>query len=538
MLCNAAATNAQSAASLYEALAFERVSLAIRVFPDERRIEGEATLTFSARSRTESLHLSLHPNFRISRLQLGAAPVAANDWAREGGDIRIRLPATLAAGAAVQVRVIYAGVPPVAPRPPWQGGMVWSKTEDGVHWIGSSLWGGGCDLLWPCIDHPAQRPARADLRISVPRPLVAPANGVLIDVTERDGWRTYHWRARSPHAYGIVINAGPFALLRADYASRFGNHIPMNYWYLPQHEANARELFAEFPRILGFFESVIGPYPWGDQKMGVVHVPFKGMEHQTINAYGNGYAKSLDGFDALLQHEFSHEYFGNQMTVSNYDDLWLHEGFATYMQMLYAEYLYGEADYYALLKSTRAEIRNERALVAGRERSQAQVYGQVDGPGTDLYFKGSLVLHTLRGLIDDEAFFASVRRLVYDRSDPRPGNFAPQLRTTRDFVRIVSDVTGRDLSWFFDAYLYEAELPILELERTGEELRFTWKRRNDGPFPLPLEVSVDGRMVVLPMTGNRGAVQAREYSHIIVDPRARVLRQSDVIDRYRRRPGA
>jgi hypothetical protein len=208
------------------------------------------------------------------------------------------------------------------------------------------------------------------------------------------------------------------------------------------------------------------------------------------------------------------------------------------MQMLYAEYLYGEADYYALLKSTRAEIRNERALVAGRERSQAQVYGQGDGPGTDLYFKGSLVLHTLRRLIGDEAFFASVRRLVYDRSDPRPGNFIPQLRTTRDFVRIVNDVTGRDLSWFFDAYLYEAELPILELERTGEELRVTWKRRNGGPFPLPLEVSVDGRMVVLPMTGNRGAVQAREYSHIIVDPRARVLRQSDVIDRYRRRPGA
>lgn len=516
----------------HDALAFEHLSLAIKVYPIERRIEGDATLTLRAKVRMDSLRLALHPNFHVSGLRIDALALDDDRWERDDRGIHIKLPFAIAAGDAVAIRVVYAGFPHVAVRPPWQGGMIWGKTDDGADWIGSSLWGGGCRLLWPCIDHPTLKPADADLRFTVPPPLVAPANGILVNVTEADGWRTYHWRARSPHTYGIVINAGPFATLEAQYASRFGNRIPMQYWYLPRHEASARELFEEFPRLLAFFESVIGPYPWADQKMGVVHVPFKGMEHQTINAYGNDYAKGLEGFDALLQHEFSHEYFGNQMAAAGYDDLWLHEGFATYMQMLYAEYLYGAADYFALLKSTRAQIRNERPLVAGRERSQAEVYELPDGPGADLYFKGSLLLHTLRRLIGDEAFFASVRRLVYGRPDPEPGNFSLQFRTTRDFIGIVNDVSGRDLGWFFDTYLYDKDLPMLDVERSGRTVRFAWRRTHGGPFRMPLDVMVDGRLRVLPMTDGRGALTVHEHSHVIADPQSKVLRQSDVIDRY------
>ena len=111
----------------------------------------------------------------------------------------------------------------------------------------------------------------------------------------------------------------------------------MQFWYLPEHEAQAKELFAEFAPMLDFFEQEIGPYPFGDEKMGVVETPHMGMEHQTINAYGNGYAKDGYGFDWLLQHEFAHEWFGNQVTNANWDDMWLHEGFGTYMQPLYSQ---------------------------------------------------------------------------------------------------------------------------------------------------------------------------------------------------------
>src|SRR3546814_5143633 len=94
------------------------------------------------------------------------------------------------------------------------------------------------------------------------------------------------------------------------YKSRYGNEIPMFYWYLPGEEQQAKELFAEFAPTLDFYESVVGPYPFGDEKVGVVETPHKGMEHQTINAYGNEYAKAPEGFDWLFQHEFGHEWFG------------------------------------------------------------------------------------------------------------------------------------------------------------------------------------------------------------------------------------
>ena len=106
----------------------------------------------------------------------------------------------------------------------------------------------------------------------------------------------------------------------------------MYYWYLPARRRRRKDLFAEFAPTLDFFESQIGPYPWGDEKLGVVETPHKGMEHQTINAYGNEYAKAPEGFDWLFHHEFAHEYFGNQLTAANWDDYWLHEGYGTYMQ--------------------------------------------------------------------------------------------------------------------------------------------------------------------------------------------------------------
>ncbi|NWP01011.1 M1 family metallopeptidase, partial [Escherichia coli] len=90
--------------------------------------------------------------------------------------------------------------------------------------------------------------------------------------------------------------------------------FPMQYWYLPGRDEKARRLFAEFAPALDFYERVIGPYPWGDEKMGVAETPHLGMEHQTINAYGNNYKQYPSGFDEIFQHELGHEWFGNQMS--------------------------------------------------------------------------------------------------------------------------------------------------------------------------------------------------------------------------------
>ena len=503
---------------------FDHAELHIAVDPSQQRIDATATLTFTARESTNVLVLDLDRNLPISAIEVDGKSLTSTAWSNPEGRMRIQLPHALNAGERVSATVHYGGQPHVAKRAPWDGGFVWSHTKDGQPWVGSAVEGEGCDLFWPCIDHPQGKPDLVDLYVTVPKPLVAPANGVLIGVSEDGDKRTYHWRAKHPTTYAISINVGPYQELTSEYHSRYGNVIPLQYWYLPGEEEQARKLFAEFPRMLAFNEAMIGPYPFGDEKMGVVETPYLGMEHQTINAYGNHYAKDGSGFDWLLQHEFAHEWFGNQMTNVDWDDMWLHEAFASYMQPLYSQSINGDMGYYAWLNKLRLTLRDRFPIVSGSSKTEEQVYDDERGPGLDIYNKGALMLHSLRALIGDEKFFECLRVLVYGTPDPKPGHFAPHYASAHDFIDIVNKVSGRDLSWFFNVYLYQAALPALDEQRQGHTLSLRWRTPHDLPFPMPVEVQVDGKLHVLPMTHGEGTLDVPPDALVIVDPHSKLLR--------------
>ncbi|MBH0112683.1 M1 family metallopeptidase [Novosphingobium sp. YJ-S2-02] len=515
------------------ALTFEKLDLTLKVFPSEKRIEGIAALDLSSRRALDTLVLDFFPKFAIDQITLDGEPIPADHYANPEGQLRIDLPRPLARDTRITVRIAYRGTPPLAKRPPWEGGTTWTTTPDGKYpWIDTSLWGGGCDMLYPCLDHPTLKPARSELHYIVPEGLMAPGNGHLVSAETRDGWTTWNWSARSVHTYGSVLNVGPYKVKKGDYQSRFGNTIPMRFYYLPGEESQADALFAEFPRTLDFWESVIGPYPWSDQKMGVIRVPFSGLENQTLNGYSDEYPKTPFGWDWLVNHEFSHEWFANQLSVANYDDLWLHEGLGSYAQPLLAEFYGGRIDYMAQLKGQRAAIRNDQPLVSGRNRDEKAVYSDPTGPRGDIYQKGSWVAHSLRQLIGDDAFFESIRRLVYGRPDPRPGNFTPQFGTTQGFVKIVNTVTGKDYGWFFDVYLYQAAVPRILVTRTQDKAVLRWDVPGDLPFPMPLDVRVGDRIVTLPMTDGSGEVTADRDTHVLPDPYSKILVQSDAIVAY------
>jgi aminopeptidase N len=350
---------------------------------------------------------------------------------------------------------------------------------------------------------------------------------------EADGWRTWHWRAKNPSTYGISINVGPYKLLSEDYKSRFGNTIPLRFWYLPQSEPQSKELMKEFSQVLDFFESTLGPYPFGDEKMGVVETPHKGMEHQTINAYGNQYAKTMYGYDDLLQHEFAHEWFGNQLTNGNWDDMWLHEGLGSYMQPLYMQYLRGDQEYFSSLMKLRSTIVNKAAMVSGKPQVVEDVYDiKRGGPGQDIYVKGALVMHTLRALVGDDAFFRAVRKLVYGTEQPLPGALAPRYATTREFIGFVNAASGRDLGWFFDVYMYQADLPELLVERAGGKLTLRWKTAAGTPFPMPVEVRVGSKVETVAMTGGEGSIALPDALTYTLDPRSKLLRRAPHIEQF------
>jgi len=513
-------------------LQFDAADLSFEVLPQTEQLRSRAILTFTAKAPIDRLVIDLDRNLGPQAVAIDGAPLPRSAFRNPEGRLIITLPRPYAKGERVVAAITYGGTPHVAVKAPWDDGVVWSRTGDGRLWFATTTEGYGCDILWPCLDFPTGEPGRVALHITVPKGLKAPSNGVLKGVdTLPDGRTTWNWEIKHPNTYAIALNVAPYEVISGQYKSRYGNMIPMFYWYLPGEEQQAKGLFAEFAPTLDFYEANVGPYPFGDEKVGVVETPHLGMEHQTINAYGNGYRKAPEGFDWLFQHEFGHEWFGNQMTAADWDDYWLHEGYEQYMQPAYGLWREGYYRYAVMMDQQRNRIVNAVPIVSGRERTEEEVYEtSKGGPGQDIYYKGAWMLHTLRWLIGEKDFWDVTRLAVYGRTDPKPGNFAPRYSSTREYEAFVRRVTGRDYGWFFDVYLRRAALPDLAEARSGDQLTLLWVTPDNLPFPMPIEVQVGDRLLKVPMTDGSATIEVPAGAHVVIDPFARVLRRSKAVE--------
>lgn len=512
------------------ALRLEHVDLQLRIDPERKYLSGTATLRLKTSARQTRLLIDLDKNFHVSRIEIDGVALRPDNWRNPEGRLFIDLPKPVPAGGRMVAKIDYAGRPHEAVNAPWDDGFVWSSWQ-GKPWVATTAQGYGCDLFWPCLDFPAGE--IPEIRISIAtRGLSAISNGRLESVSPPlHGVSEWRWVAKNINPYLVAINIGPYREITGSYASKFGNKVPLHLWHLIDKDEKAAGLFAEFAPTLDFYETMIGPFPFAHEKLGVVETPHLGMEHQTVNAYGNDYRKDATGFDWLFHHELAHEWFGNQMTAADWDDFWLHEGYGQYMQPLYGQWREGEARYAAMMAEQRKNILNRQPLVSGRSRTSDEVYQlEKGGPGQDIYYKGAWVLHTLRYLIGDKAFFDATRRLVYGRPDPTPGNFKPRFASTPEFERLMSDAAGRDLSWFYDIYLRSAALPELIETRAGDRLTLEWRTPRDAPFPLPVEVQIDGVVQRLAMEGGRATIAVPAGAHVVIDPMARVLRRSQAIE--------
>ena len=509
-------------APLQQGLTVEHADLTFAFDFDNKILMGTTTLTLKGEGSRSAFSVDLDSVFTVNSVAVNGESLAASQYRNVGGELQITPSSEVT--LPLTVTISYEGQPRIPVRAPWDGGVMWEKTPDGANWLATAVQGEGCDLFWPCIDQPHGEPNQTDLHIQVPKPLVAASNGVLVDVTDNGDTRTYHWQTRSAHnTYGIALNIAPYEKLETTYSSIYGNTYPIVYYHLPGNEQQAKVLFDEIPTMLTFFERMIGPYPFGNEKVGVAQTPHLGMEHQTINAYGNEYKKDEFGFDWLLQHEFAHEYFGNQVTNDNWDHMWIHEGLGSYMQPLFAQYLSGDVAYMTYLNNQRKGLINTHPIVSNKLMEVEQVYERGVGPALDIYYKGSWIMHTLRNLIGDDAFFSAVRELVYGTDQPKPGNFTTIYRNTQDFIEIVNRRTGKDLSWFFDVYLYQPKLPKLVETRTEDTVTFSWNSPQNLPFPMPLEVSVNGEVQVLDITSPK-TITVTPFDVVIADPNSKVLR--------------
>lgn len=508
-------------------------ALDLRVDPRARSIAGTGTTVARIVAPTRNLVLDLDTLLAVSAV---TAPEGAAGrplrWERRGGKLWIDLGAERAAGEVVAVRVAYAGRPRVAPRAPWDGGFVWARTRAGEPWIATAVQGEGPDLWWPSKDHPSDEPDSMSIRVTVPAPLVVATNGRLRRVVPAPGGaRAYEWFVSTPiNAYAVALNIAPYRTVEGELESVAGSRFPVVFYVLPEDEARGRAFFPEILDHLRFFERLLGPYPFRADKYGVAQTPHLGMEHQTIIAYGarfdNAAMTGRDwGFDALHHHELSHEWWGNLVTNADWKDMWLHEGFGSYMQALYMEQRAGRRGYLDYVRSQRGSISN-RAPVAPREpRTAGQIYFAAGG---DIYDKGSWFLHTLRWVAGDPALFRSLRRMAYPdpESERVTGGAQTRFATTDDFLRIAQREAGLELGWMFEVYLRQPALPRLVAQRAGDTLRLRWEAPGGLPFPMPVEVEVDGGRRRVEMPGGRAELAVARGARVVVDPDGWVLREN------------
>ncbi|WP_340678705.1 M1 family metallopeptidase [Paraglaciecola sp.] len=515
---------------LQQGLVLKHAELKFEVFPAKKQLSGTSTLTLHSETNRTAIAVDLDQVFTISSISINGIKLTNDAYHNDQGLLSMQAPMPLAGDFTVTIS--YSGSPRVAIKAPWDGGFVWSKTPSGADWIATANQGEGCDLFWPCIDHPFGEPLTADIYITVPNNLKAVSNGVFIDATNNGNTKTFHWQTRSVHnTYGIALNIAPYEKIEQTYHSIFGNEFNVVYYHLPATSEKAKILFAEITPMLDFFERMIGPFPFSQEKAGFVETPHLGMEHQTINAYGNEYRKDAYGFDWLMQHEFAHEWFANQLTAANSDHMWLQEGFGAYMQPLFTQYLHGDMAYKARLFEQRKSLANQFPMVSNKSLEVEQVFDKDNGPGGDVYTKGSLMLHSLRALMGDERFFKAIRLMTYGTDNPQPGHIQPRLGTSNEFIQIVNQLSGQNLQWFFDVYLFQAKLPELVVQRSPSKISLEWKTDNNVAFPMPLEVSINNQRQVLDMSKPQ-SLSVLPKDVVIIDPDSKVLRYDQAIENY------
>lgn len=506
--------------------------LDLDIHPERQTIEGQLAVHAEITNPLKWFVLDLDTALTVENVELQTEEGwERRSFERRQGQIWVHFPLTLQPEAQVRLRVAYGGAPRVAPNPPWQGGFTWAETPSGAPWIGVSVQSNGADLWWPCKDHPSDEPDSMAISVTVPDPLTVAANGRLRDVESTDGGRrVYNWFVSTPiNNYGVSLNIAPYETIERSYTSVTGETFPVKFWVLPENIEQGRQLMTQMVEHMRFFEEHFGPYPFRTDKYGVAETPYLGMEHQTIIAYGNNYRNNAFGFDDLHHHELAHEWWGNMVTADDWKDFWLHEGFGTYTQAMYAEELDGMEAYHRYMSQMRGQILNVKPVAPRESRTTTEMYFLSAGTmqtDNDIYYKGAWILHTLRYLIGDEAFHEALRRMAYPTpameqvTDGRQCRFA----ATDDFLTISEGTSGRELDWFFEVYLRQPELPELTVERSDARLKLAWSTPDDRPFPMPVEVRIGEEIRRIEMTNGTAVVDVPQDRQITVDPNQWILK--------------
>lgn len=429
--------------------------LELELLSESQSIQGSNTIIFSAEEKLDTIRLNLIDEYLVEKVIMDGKEVKFSHQ----NDLLDIIPIDCTCD---QVQVIYGGKTPIAQNPPWTGGFTWEKDQFENHWMGLSSQGEGSQIFMPALGHPSSEPSEgAEMIITVPKPYFVASNGRLIETVEKDDRVTYHWSTSYPiNVYNINFTMGIFQEEKLDFKSATGEIIPMHVWVLQENRDKAKALLEVLKISTETQEKYFGAFPFPNDKIAVVETPYLGMEHQTINAYGNNFQFVPMGkvnYDWLLHHELGHEWFGNKVSVGDWADMWIHEGLTAYGDWLFYWEHGGPDAYFAKAKSESKNIPHARPVVSPINSTEEQAYHP------EIYSKGAMIIHSLRGVLGDEVFFPMIKAFASDE------RFTYQNRVnTKDFTDFVQAYSGKNLQGFFKLYLYSTDLPKLKVSKRGK----------------------------------------------------------------------
>lgn len=454
--------------------------LEVTVDPKTKSIHGKNTIHYKVLEANKRLQIDLQPPMQLTKATQGGKSLKID---HDGNAHYIQLEDPQLKNSINSIDVHFEGHPKAAVRPPWDGGFIWGKDQGGTDFIATACQGVGASVWWPNKDHMYDEVDSMKIRVNVPKHLMAVSNGRLINVSKHDTTATYTWSVSNPiNNYGVNINIGDYVNFSEKYKGEKGS-LDMNYYVLRPNLEKAKKQFLEAPKMMKAFEYWLGPYPFYEDSYKLVEVPYLGMEHQSSVTYGNqfknGYlGRDLSGtgwglkFDFIIVHESGHEWFANNITNKDIADMWIHEGFTAYAENLYLDYYYGKEAASAYVIGTRKRIQNDRPLIGD--------YGVNNEGSSDMYYKGANMIHMLRQLTKDDEKWRQILRKMNTE-------FYHQTVSSLQIESFLSKEIGWNLKFFFNQYLRDVRIPVLEYRIDGGKLNYRWNNVVSG-FDMPVEL--------------------------------------------------
>jgi aminopeptidase N len=407
--------------------------LQVEIMMDKQRIKGNNAISFKVLETTQRIQLDLYKNLHIDSVVFEDKKLK---FKRKHHAFFIDFPTPLTVDAIKIIKVYYHGKPQSFLGNYNDKGFQWLKDDNNNPFVGVSCESVGASVWFPNKDHLSDEPDSARLSWTLPANFTCISNGVLEKITLDSllGKKTWLWTVKNPiNNYNITFYIGKYKELSLPYADK---KQLICYYY--GNDEQAKEFFQPAIEMVKFCEKMFGEYPYWNEKFAIVQAPFRGMEHQTcINIGGNFNYENwaypfLVPYKSILIHEIAHEWWGNAVSVGDIADMWLHEGFATYTEILFIESLYG----YEAYEKTIQNLQNH--VVEGSVLGQRHIYDNTFR-SYNIYGKGAKVLHLLRlKIANDELFFAILKDFQT--------KYRHKIVYTEDFIKMVNEKTGQDFT--------------------------------------------------------------------------------------------